>query len=185
MIRSIRFTQSSMKKHWLRHSWRSSNQHPCTCWRGLAFKIVNPPIMCTSCHNKLLDFPDCKPESKNWSVGPCPTKLIHLPSFSGSSQKSHTSNSPLLTCILYIIKDLWLKFQLSSSGISISDVHQNQMAVWKLTFHYWFSTSATRWQSRAGRSIMVALWYMTNVLTFILKVRCGAGQATRLPNQQS
>lgn len=147
MISSIRFIsiESSVKKHWLSHSWQSSNQHSCTCWRGLAFKIVNSPIMCTSCHNEPLDF--VKPASQKLEHGSFPTKLTHLPSFSGSSQKSHTSNSHLLIWVLHLIKDLWLKFQSSFSTISISDVHKNQTAAWTLTFHYRFSASAKTKQS--------------------------------------
>lgn len=151
MISSIRLRQSSVKKHWLRHSWRSSNQHPCTCWRGLAFRIVNPSIMCTSCHNEPLDFPDWKgwiSKSGAWAL-PLQNKA-HLPSFSSSSQKSHTWNAHLLTCVPYIIKGFWLKFQSSFAGISISDVHQNQTAAWTLTFHYRFSASATRWEKQSG-----------------------------------
>lgn len=55
MIRALGF----FLFHWLSRSWRCSHQYSCTC-RGLAFKIFNPSIMCTSCHNELLDIPDSK-----------------------------------------------------------------------------------------------------------------------------
>lgn len=105
--------QSSVKKHCLSHSRWSSNQHCCTCWRGLAFKRVNPPIICTSCHEELLDCPDCKvckedcKECQKLERGPSSTKLVHLPSFFWL--RNHTSNSHLLIWVLHLIKSLQLK----------------------------------------------------------------------------